>query len=216
MSETVYNVAKAGIADGSIDLDADTLRIATAGDYDQSLAKLNLSQRQVPVVVKLQADARTAAFAQAIYSHGFASALWTSAIAALLASVSGWLYAHLQRFVNPTPFSLSQGIEYLFMVVVGGAAHVFGYNVPWWRLAITIAAVVVVLAWALGDRTSVGVRWKAAVVNPELAESMGYSVRRARTSLFVIGCGVAGLAGALDDCCLVFCDNHFTSRSNHR
>ena len=37
---------------------ADTLRIATAGDYDQGLAKLNLSQRQVPVVVKLQADAR--------------------------------------------------------------------------------------------------------------------------------------------------------------
>ena len=32
---------------------ADTLRIATAGDYDQGLAKLNLSQRQVPVVVKL-------------------------------------------------------------------------------------------------------------------------------------------------------------------
>lgn len=80
---------------------------------------------------------------------------------------------------------------------IGGVAHVFGYNVPWWRLAITIAAVVVVLAWALVDRTSVGVRWKATVVNPELAESMGYSVRRARTSLFVIGCGVAGLAGAL-------------------
>jgi multidrug efflux pump subunit AcrB len=38
---------------------ADTLRIATAGDYDQSLAKLNLSQRQVPVVVKLADDART-------------------------------------------------------------------------------------------------------------------------------------------------------------
>ena len=38
---------------------AETLRIATAGDYDQSLAKLNLSQRQVPIVVKLKADART-------------------------------------------------------------------------------------------------------------------------------------------------------------
>jgi multidrug efflux pump subunit AcrB len=37
---------------------ADTLRIATAGDFDQSLAKLNLSQRQVPIVVKLPADAR--------------------------------------------------------------------------------------------------------------------------------------------------------------
>ncbi|HET7833516.1 MAG TPA: efflux RND transporter permease subunit, partial [Gallionella sp.] len=37
---------------------ADTLRIATAGDYDQSLAKLNLPDRQVPVMVKLRADAR--------------------------------------------------------------------------------------------------------------------------------------------------------------
>ena len=38
---------------------ADTLRVALAGDYDQALAKLNLEQRQVPVVVKLPADART-------------------------------------------------------------------------------------------------------------------------------------------------------------
>jgi multidrug efflux pump subunit AcrB len=37
---------------------ADTLRIATNGDYDQGLPKLNLSQRQVPVVVKLADDAR--------------------------------------------------------------------------------------------------------------------------------------------------------------
>lgn len=47
-------------------------------------------------------------------------------LAALYASMSGWLYAHLQRFVNPTPFSLTQGIEYLFMAVVGGVAHVWG------------------------------------------------------------------------------------------
>ncbi len=47
-------------------------------------------------------------------------------IAALYACLSGWLYAHLQRFVNPTPFSLTQGIEYLFMVVIGGVAHVWG------------------------------------------------------------------------------------------
>jgi multidrug efflux pump subunit AcrB len=38
---------------------ADTLRVATAGDYDQGLAKLNLSQRQIPIVVKLPAEART-------------------------------------------------------------------------------------------------------------------------------------------------------------
>jgi branched-chain amino acid transport system permease protein len=47
-------------------------------------------------------------------------------VAALFACVSGWLYAHLQRFVNPTPFSLYIGIEYLFMAVVGGAANVWG------------------------------------------------------------------------------------------
>jgi multidrug efflux pump subunit AcrB len=37
---------------------ADTLRIATLGDYDWSLPKLNLAQRQVPIVVKLNADGR--------------------------------------------------------------------------------------------------------------------------------------------------------------
>jgi len=46
--------------------------------------------------------------------------------AALLACISGWLYAHLQRFVNPSPFGINQGIEYLFMAVVGGAGSVWG------------------------------------------------------------------------------------------
>ena len=47
-------------------------------------------------------------------------------LAALLASLSGWMYAHLQRFVNPTPFNLNIGIEYLFMAVVGGTGHLWG------------------------------------------------------------------------------------------
>ncbi|WP_057291928.1 branched-chain amino acid ABC transporter ATP-binding protein/permease [Noviherbaspirillum sp. Root189] len=46
--------------------------------------------------------------------------------AAVLACISGWLYAHLQRAVNPTPFGLNYGIEYLFMAVVGGVGHVGG------------------------------------------------------------------------------------------
>ncbi|WP_017737810.1 efflux RND transporter permease subunit [Pseudomonas sp. CBZ-4] len=37
---------------------AETLRVATLGDYDQALAKLNLSERQVPVVVRLNDAAR--------------------------------------------------------------------------------------------------------------------------------------------------------------
>ncbi len=47
-------------------------------------------------------------------------------IAALLASVSGWLYAHMQRSVNPSPFGIKFGIEYLFMAVIGGIATVGG------------------------------------------------------------------------------------------
>jgi len=47
--------ADLGVSSAAI---ADTLRIATAGDFDQGLAKLNLSQRQVPVVVKLPPAAR--------------------------------------------------------------------------------------------------------------------------------------------------------------
>ena len=37
---------------------AETLRIATVGDYDVALPKLNLASRQVPIVVKLQDAAR--------------------------------------------------------------------------------------------------------------------------------------------------------------
>ena len=46
--------------------------------------------------------------------------------AALLAGISGWLYAHMQRAVNQTPFGINQGIEYLLMAVLGGAGHVGG------------------------------------------------------------------------------------------
>jgi ABC-type branched-subunit amino acid transport system ATPase component/ABC-type branched-subunit amino acid transport system permease subunit len=47
-------------------------------------------------------------------------------LAAVLAALSGWLFAHMQRFINPTPFSINMGIEYLFMAVVGGAGSVWG------------------------------------------------------------------------------------------
>ena len=46
--------------------------------------------------------------------------------AALLASLSGWLYAHFVRFVSPGAFNVNIGIEYLFMAVVGGASQVWG------------------------------------------------------------------------------------------
>jgi len=47
-------------------------------------------------------------------------------VAALYASLSGWLFAHYQRSVNPSPFGLQMGIEYLFMAVLGGIGLVGG------------------------------------------------------------------------------------------
>ena len=47
-------------------------------------------------------------------------------MAALLASLSGWLFAHMQRTVNPSPFGIKYGIEYLFMAVIGGVGSVWG------------------------------------------------------------------------------------------
>ncbi|MBR0756124.1 branched-chain amino acid ABC transporter ATP-binding protein/permease [Bradyrhizobium jicamae] len=57
--------------------------------------------------------------------------------AAVLAGLSGWFYAHLQRAANPTPFGAQAGIEYLFIAVVGGAGYVWG--------AVLGAGVVIVL-----------------------------------------------------------------------
>jgi ABC-type branched-subunit amino acid transport system ATPase component/ABC-type branched-subunit amino acid transport system permease subunit len=50
----------------------------------------------------------------------------TFVVAALLAGLSGWLYAHMTRFVSPTPFDLRMGIQYLFMAILGGSGHILG------------------------------------------------------------------------------------------
>ena len=64
--------------------------------------------------------------AESMGVNTWASRMIVFVLAAMMACASGWLYAHMQRFVNPTPFSLHAGIEYLFMAVVGGASFVWG------------------------------------------------------------------------------------------
>ena len=46
--------------------------------------------------------------------------------AAVLASLSGWLYAHFLRFISPQPFGVNASIDYLFMAVIGGSTEVWG------------------------------------------------------------------------------------------
>ena len=64
-------------------------------------------------------------------------------LAALLAGVAGWLFAHVQRYVSPAPFGLSASIEYVFMIVIGGVSHLGG--------AIIGAAIVVLLRDQLNE-----------------------------------------------------------------
>ena len=47
-------------------------------------------------------------------------------MAALLAGLAGWLYAHMNRFVSPAPFDVRASIEYLLMAVAGGLGHLAG------------------------------------------------------------------------------------------
>ena len=76
-------------------------------------------------------------------------------LAALLASISGWLFAHLQRTVNPSPFSLAMGIEYLFMVVVGGIANIWGALLGAAVLKLLADQLQVLLPALLGDGANV-------------------------------------------------------------
>jgi branched-chain amino acid transport system permease protein len=73
----------------------------------------------------------------------FRMRLATFVIAGLLAGLSGWLYAHMQRYVSPAPFDLRPGIELLLMALVGGAGHISG--------AVVGAAIITLLKNILQD-----------------------------------------------------------------
>ncbi|MBK6007546.1 branched-chain amino acid ABC transporter ATP-binding protein/permease [Ramlibacter ginsenosidimutans] len=64
-------------------------------------------------------------------------------VAAFLAGVAGWLYAHTNRFVSPSPFDVRASIEYLLMAVAGGLGQLSG--------AVVGAAVVLVMKNSLQD-----------------------------------------------------------------
>jgi branched-chain amino acid transport system permease protein len=64
-------------------------------------------------------------------------------VAAMLAGLAGWLYAHKNRFVSPSPFDVRASIEYLLMAVAGGLGQLGG--------AIVGSAVVLLLKNTLQD-----------------------------------------------------------------
>jgi ABC-type branched-subunit amino acid transport system ATPase component/ABC-type branched-subunit amino acid transport system permease subunit len=83
------------------------------------------------------------AMVESLAIDSFRMRLAVFVLAGLLAGLSGWLYAHMQRFVNPTPFDIRPGIEFLFMALLGGAGQIAG--------AVVGAAIVVLLKNLLQD-----------------------------------------------------------------
>lgn len=91
---------------------------------------------------------------EAMGANTFRFKLTMFIIAALLASVSGWLFAHLQRSVNPSPFGIKFSIEYLFMAVVGGVGHVWGAFAGAAVVKLAEDQLQVLLPWLIGTSGS--------------------------------------------------------------
>ena len=86
--------------------------------------------------------------------------------AALFAGLAGWLYAHMNRFVSPSPFDVRASIEYLLMAVAGGLGHLGG--------ALVGSALVLVLKNGLQD------------VLPMLTQSAGQLQAIVFAALFIL------------------------------
>jgi branched-chain amino acid transport system permease protein len=89
-----------------------------------ALATLNLLDSRPGRAIRSLKSGSTMAEAMGVSTFRYKLVIFV--IAAVYAAISGWLFAFFQRTVNPTPFSLGKGIEYLFMAVIGGVSHVWG------------------------------------------------------------------------------------------
>ena len=84
----------------------------------------NLLDSRLGRAIRTLAGARIMAESVGIDTVRLSRAIFV--VAALCAALSGFLFAHFQRFVSPTPFNLGASIDYLFMVIIGGSASLWG------------------------------------------------------------------------------------------
>jgi len=79
-----------------------------------------------------------------------------------------------------------------------GTVAILGETYSAYRLALLAVAVVLGLAFAgLIEGTRLGLSARAVIMNEDLARGLGIDTSRVRLLTFVIGCGLAALAGAL-------------------
>jgi branched-chain amino acid transport system permease protein len=90
-------------------------------------------------------------------------------------------------------------VDYRVPAALDGALlELAGVSLPAYRLFIMAVAVLVLGLLAVFLRRSrVGLVLKAALTHPQMAQALGHDVPRLFTLVFALGCGLAGLAGAL-------------------
>jgi len=118
-----------------------------------------------------------------LYERPLDSLLATFGLAVIIRQVVQLLYSANPRTV-PDP--------------IGGSFSFLELNIPWWRLMIVIiTALFVVAVLILMERTRFGLRARATVRNPHLAETQGVNIGWYRAAMFAIGASLSGIAGAV-------------------
>lgn len=81
---------------------------------------------------------------------------------------------------------------------LAGSIDVGFRTVPSYRLFLIVSgALLMLVLWITLDRTEFGARIRAAVENPQMAQAVGIDTKRLFAATFTLGCGLAGLGGAL-------------------
>jgi len=155
----------------------------TTYQVQESTGSVVLGMLLGPVVAALVGLAVERGILRFLYRRPLDSLLATFGLAVIIRQVVQLLYSANPRLVDDP---------------IGGSFTVAGLNVPWWRLVVVLIAAAVVAAVAiLFARTRFGLEARATVRNPTLAETSGINTAAVRATLFAVGAGVAGLAGAV-------------------
>lgn len=93
---------------------------------------------------------------------------------------------------------VGSNLRYVALPLAGSFAIGFGADLAWWRLVLIICAALAAGGVALVlVRSKIGLQMRAVISNGEAAETLGLRAAHVNRFAFALGCGLAGVAGAL-------------------
>ncbi len=82
--------------------------------------------------------------------------------------------------------------------IISGSVTIMGYTYPRFRLfTLVLGVVLAALLWLLQYRTRLGAIVRAGVDDGEMVSALGINLPRVLTGVFLLGAGLAGLAGVI-------------------